>query len=164
MSELQSEMDEKYTNHLISEKENNEKILNLEKQVNKLEALVEKQKSEITQYEEFVFSGKQKNEELTENNKHHEDEIHELKRKIEQLDQSNNDISEEVREKEENLFQLSGKIYNLEMKLDAKEAEKNQKLESLNTEWSLKYDSMCDEYDQRTELIEKEKQFADQRV
>ena len=31
MSELQSEMDEKYTNHLISEKENNEKILNLEK-------------------------------------------------------------------------------------------------------------------------------------
>jgi hypothetical protein len=45
-----------------------------------------------------------------------------LKRKIEQLDQSNNDVSEEVREKEETLFQLSGKIYNLEMKLDAKEA------------------------------------------
>lgn len=30
------------------------------------------------------------------------------------------------------------------MKLDAKETEKNQKLESLNTEWSLKYDAMCD--------------------
>ena len=31
MTELQAEMDEKYTSHLISEKENNEKILNLEK-------------------------------------------------------------------------------------------------------------------------------------
>ena len=58
------------------------------------------------------------------------------------------------------MFQLSGKIYNLEMKLDAKETEKNQKLEALNTEWSIKYDSMCDEYEQRIELIEKEKQMT----
>lgn len=29
-------------------------------------------------------------------------------------------MAEEVREKEETLFQLSGKIYNLEMKLEAK--------------------------------------------
>lgn len=90
MNELQTEMDEKYTSHLISEKENNEKILNLEKQVNRLEALVDKQKNEITQYEEFVFAGKQKNEELTEANKAYEEEILELKKKAEQLDQNNN--------------------------------------------------------------------------
>ena len=111
-----------------------------------------------------MFAGKQKNEELTEANKNYEEEIAELKEKIEHLDQSNNDVSEEVREKEETLFQLSGKIYNLEMKLEAKEAEKNDKLESLNTEWAIKYDSVCDEYEQRIELVEKEKQFVNQRV
>lgn len=59
---------------------------------------------------------------------------------------------------------MSGKIYNLEMRLEAKEAEKNEKLEALNVEWSMKYESTIDEYDHKIELIEKEKQFAYQRV
>jgi len=67
-----------------------------------------------------------------------------LKEKVDQLDQSNNDMAEEVREKEESLFQLSGKIYNLEMKLEAKEAEKNEKLDDMLSEWGMKYEGMCD--------------------
>jgi hypothetical protein len=47
-----------------------------------LEALCEKQKIEISQYEEFLFAGKQKNEELTEEKKRYQEEVLELKSKI----------------------------------------------------------------------------------
>ena len=57
------------------------------------------------------------------------------------------------------MFQLSGKIYNLEVKLDNKEEEKNEKIESLNEDWTCKYDGMCEEYQQRIELVEKEKEY-----
>lgn len=40
------------------------------------------------------------------------------------------------------MFQLSGKIYNLELKVQSKEAEKNELLETMGDEWSMKYEDM----------------------
>lgn len=49
-------------------------------------------------------------------------EISELRLKIDNLQLVNHDLAEEIREKEESAFQYSGKVYNLEMKLEAKES------------------------------------------
>jgi uncharacterized protein YaaN involved in tellurite resistance len=48
-------------------------VLSLEREINRLEGIIEKNKNELSQYEEFVFAGKQKNEELSEGNKQYED-------------------------------------------------------------------------------------------
>lgn len=45
------------------------------------------------------------------------------------------------------MFQLSGKIYNLELKVESKETEKNDLLEALADEWSMKYEDMKNEYE-----------------
>jgi hypothetical protein len=47
----------------------------------------------------------------------------------------------------------------LELKLEGKEQEINDKLEMLNSEWVNKYDAMCEEYEQRLELVEKERDY-----
>lgn len=69
------------------------------------------------------------------------------------------DLLEEIKEKEENMFELSGKMYSLETKLGQKELEANKRLEDLNVEWIEKYEGISSEYEQRLELIEKERDY-----
>lgn len=68
-------------------------------------------------------------------------------------------MNEEIREKEENMFELSGKNYNLELRVEAKEGEKNERVNNLNEDWASKYESMVDEFEQRLELVDKEKTY-----
>ncbi len=75
------------------------------------------------------------------------------------MDSNLNEANDETKLKEEQLFDFSGKNYNLEMKLEAKHQEHLQEMEYLNNEWNDKYDSMCEEYEQRLELIEKERDY-----
>lgn len=50
---------------------------------------------------------------------------------------------------------MSGRVYNLESKLEAKEIEKNDRVSALDNDWICKYEGMCEEYEQRIELVEK---------
>lgn len=59
---------------------------------------------------------------------------------------------------------MSGQVYNLETKLEALEKEKNNKIEETIEDWSSKYDMVCDEYEQRIQLVEKEKNYFKSRL
>lgn len=59
---------------------------------------------------------------------------------------------------------MSGQVYNLETKLEALEKEKNNKIEETIEDWSSKYDMACDEYEQRIQLVEKEKNYFKSRL
>ena len=78
-----------------------------------------------------------------------EEDISEFKAELDALHIKMNNMNEEIREKEESMFELSGKNYNLELRVQAKEGEKNQKVSNLNEDWSSKYEGMVDEYEQR---------------
>ena len=78
-----------------------------------------------------------------------EEDISEFKAELDTLHIKINNMNEEIREKEESMFELSGKNYNLELRVQAKEGEKNEKVSNLNEDWSSKYEGMVDEYEQR---------------
>jgi hypothetical protein len=73
--------------------------------------------------------------------------------KIHEMDTVLNEMSDETKVKEEQLFEYSGKNYSLEHKMEAKYKEYLQEMEMLNYQWTEKYDSMCEEYEQRLELV-----------
>jgi hypothetical protein len=50
---------------------------------------------------------------------------------------------------------LSGKLYSLEKQLQANQVESESKMANLDAEWIEKYENVCDEYEQRLELVEK---------
>ena len=50
------------------------------------------------------------------------------------------------------------------MKIEAKENEKIEKVEETIEDWSTKYDMICDEYDQRIQLVEKEREYFKERL
>ena len=52
----------------------------------------------------------------------------------------------------------------MEVKLENKEVQKNQKIANLLEDYSMKYETMCDEYEQKIEAIEKEKQLQKARL
>ena len=44
------------------------------------------------------------------------------------------------------------------MKIENKEEEKVEKINYVNEDWNCKYENMCEEYENRLELVEKEKE------
>ena len=62
-------------------------------------------------------------------------------------------MEEELQSKEEESFRLQGKMNSLEMKLDSKERDNNDAMNNLHLDWENKFDGMCEEYEQRLELV-----------
>ena len=79
--------------------------------------------------------------------------------KVHQLDSSLNEKEDQLNLKEEKLFELSGRLYSLEQKLEMMRQENLRKMEQENKQWEGKYESMCQEYQQRAKLIEKETDY-----
>ena len=59
---------------------------------------------------------------------------------------------------------MSGKAYNFEMKLEAKEMELKERLELLDHDWICKYEGMCEEYEQKIENAEQERDYYKNRM
>ena len=79
--------------------------------------------------------------------------------RIHEMDSNLNEINDQTKLKEQQLFDFSGKNYNLERKLEYKQQEHLQEMEYLDNDWREKYDSMREEYEQRLQLIEKERNY-----
>ena len=62
------------------------------------------------------------------------------------------------------MLQLSGKVYQLENAFDAKDGEYNQKVTQIIEDWSAKYENMIEQYQQRLDLVEKEKSYFKTRL
>lgn len=163
-AEVQSELEDQKYLHAKVTNELNDRLAEFEKSESESTRLLEKYKSEVLILEENLFGEKRNNEVKGGSIDALEEEILELRSKVDNYQISLNGLNEEVREKEESMFQLSGKIYNLEIKLETRETEMNEKLDSANEDWNCKYDGMCEEYEQRMELIEKEKDYFKARL
>ena len=50
------------------------------------------------------------------------------------------------------------------MKLEAKEMELKERLEILDHDWICKYEGMCEEYEQKLENLEKERDYFKNRM
>ena len=86
-------------------------------------------------------------------------DIEELRGNLKEMEAGLTTAAEESRQKEENMFEMGGKLYRLEMQIDAKENEYNQRLEDMGIEWADKYETVVEEYEQRLEITEKERDY-----
>lgn len=153
LKEIQEELDLKSNTSLQQTKDSNERIIQLESQIQKKTSIINTLQMKLSELEEEFYAERQKNNNSDEMISRVRAENEELRLKINQMDISLNEIADDSKDKEEKLFEFSGKIYTLQLKLEAKEHEINEKLEMLNSEWVNKYEAMCEQYEQRLELV-----------
>ena len=122
------------------------KINELEETITGLETKVSEQSKAISQNEETIFFEKQKVS-LSEST------INQLKKEnseteliISKLELEIQNLAEEITGKEEILYEYSGKIYELEQKLEGGKVELTRSLEKLDVDWQNKHDEVCEEY------------------
>jgi hypothetical protein len=55
---------------------------------------------------------------------------------------------------------LSGKLYSSDNKLESKEEEFRGRLEKLDLDWRYKIEEICEDYENKLELMEREKSYV----
>lgn len=105
--------------------------------------------------EEELFNQRQSTDGANSNIENMTRQIEDLRLQVNELQISEERMAEQIKEKEEVTFDLQGRIYNLEVKLQSKEVEKNDRITMLDNDWMCKFEGMCEEYEQRIELVEK---------
>lgn len=117
LKEIQEELDLRSNTSLQQTKDSNERIIQLESQIQKKTSIINTLEMKLSELEEEFYAERQKNNNSDEMISRVRAENEELRLKINQMDISLNEIADDSKDKEEKLFEFSGKIYTLQLKL-----------------------------------------------